>query len=533
MLFPKLHWVFMADGFEQLVAEKNVQRTWPRLFGGYRFWCLLIYSISILLITSIVASRRHLWWDEICAYYVATLPNLGAIWHALSSGIDWQTPTYYVPLHYLCAWFGPSPFVMRSIAIFPYWLATLVLYFTVARRTAPIYGFIAMLFPSVTGAFSYSFEARPYGLVLLFTACTLLCWQLAKEERFRRIALPALSISLAAAVCVHYNACLIAIPLLIGEGIAWFYRGKLDVPIVVAICCAAIPVMALLPHILMITHFTKAYSASAWFGALADIYSELFPPCTVLGAAVICGAVAIWFAFKRPRNKETHEEGQESAVGENALMVATTGAFLILPVAYFCLSFFTHTLYVRYVIETVIGAAIFVTLTVYGARRSVPPLAGAVLGLMILGTAVYAAKRIRTPDEKVWGSFGFYAELFDRNRKVLYDSQDPVLLGGGSYLLSLRYGDEDLRRRAVYVVSDSADKQVTFSLADRIFYETLESLLPDQVHLLTYDALKRRYRHFQMYEPPPWLFDRLLTEGEAIKIQARLGDGPLYSVDVK
>jgi hypothetical protein len=115
----------------------------------------------------------------------------------------------------------------------------------------------------------------------------------------------------------------------------------------------------------------------------------------------------------------------------------------------------------------------------------------------------------------------------------LYDSQDPVLLGGGSYLLSLRYGDEDLRRRAVYVVSDSADKQVTFSLADRIFYETLESLLPDQVHLLTYDALKRRYRHFQMYEPPPWLFDRLLTEGEAIKIQARLGDGPLYSVDVK
>jgi hypothetical protein len=155
----------MQDGFEQLVAEKNEQRTLQRLLGGYRFWCLLLYSISILLITSIIASRKHLWWDEIGAFYVATSPSIGAMWRALSSGIDWQTPTYYLPLHYLCMWFGPSEIVMRLIAIVPYWLATLVLYFTVARRTAPVYGFIAMLFPSVTGAFNYAFEARPYGLV--------------------------------------------------------------------------------------------------------------------------------------------------------------------------------------------------------------------------------------------------------------------------------------------------------------------------------------------------------------------------------
>ncbi len=523
----------MLDGSEQLLAEKNAPQTLRQLFGGYRFWCLLIYSIFILLVTGSIAARRHLWWDEICAFYVATQPNVGAIWHALSSGIDWQTPTYYLPLHYLCLWFGASPFVMRSIAIFPYWLATLVLYFTVARRTEPFYGFIAMLFPSITGAFSYAFEARPYALVLLFTACTLLCRQLAKETRFRRMALPALSVSLAAAVCTHYNACLIAVPLLVGEGAAWFYRRKLDFPMILAICCAAIPVMALLPHILMIAHFTKAYSASVGVGTVADIYSELFPRFTVLAAAAICVAFAVWFAFERAKNRAIDGHLRRPAGEEYALTIITTATFLLLPVVYFCLSFITHTLYVRYVIETTIGCAIFVTFVLYDMRRTLPHLAGILLTLTILGTLTYAVKRVRTPDDRVWGSFAIYSELFDRNSKALYKSKDPLLLGGGSYLLSLHYGDEDLRRRSVYVVSDPEENPVAFSLADRIFYKALAPLLPGQLHLLTYSALKRQYHHFQMYGPDLWLFDRLLADGETIRIKARLEHGLLYSVDIK
>ena len=534
VLFRKLNWVLMLDSSEQLLAEKNVPQTLRQLFGGYRFWCLLIYSIFILLITGNIASHKHLWWDEICAFYVATLPNVGAMWHALSSGIDWQTPTYYLPLHYLCVWLGPSPFVMRLIAIFPYWLATLVLYFTVARRTAPFYGFIAMLLPSITGAFSYAFEARPYALVLLFTACTLLCRQLAREQRFRRLALPALSISLAAAVCIHYNACLIAVPLLIGEGAAWFYRRKLDFPVILAICCAAIPVMALLPHILMIAHFTKAYSASPGVGTLADIYSELFPRFTVLAAAAICVALAVWFSFERAKKRPATDGTRRRAADEEyALTIITTATFLLLPVVYFCLSFLTHTLYVRYVIETVIGGAMFVAFVLYDTRRTIPHLAGALLTLTILGTLTYAVKRVRTPDDNVWGSFAIYSELFDRNSKSLFGSNDPLLLGGGSYLLSVHYGDENLRRRSVYVVSDPDESPIAFSLADRIFYKALEQLLPGQVHLLTYAAIKRQYRHFQMYDPDPWLFNRLVRDGEAIRIRARLEHGPLYSVDIR
>jgi len=152
--------------------------------------------------------------------------------------------------------------------------------------------------------------------------------------------------------------------------------------------------------------------------------------------------------------------------------------------------------------------------------------------MSIIGTLTYAAKRIRHPDDAVWGSFATYSELFDRNTKPLYESKDLLLLGGGSYLLALRYGDEDLRRRSVYVVSDPKAKPVAFSLADRIFYEALAPLLPGKVHLLTYADLKQ-HRHFQMYSADPWLFDRLLADGESIRVQAYLEHGPLYSVDIR
>lgn len=85
------------------------------------------------------------------------------------------------------------------------------MYFMAARRATPLYGSLAMIFVSIKAAFSYAFEARPYALVL--------SWQATQEKRIRRLALPALALSLAAALAVPYNACLVALPLLVGEAI--------------------------------------------------------------------------------------------------------------------------------------------------------------------------------------------------------------------------------------------------------------------------------------------------------------------------
>ncbi len=506
------------------------------LFGGYRLWGLLIYSVLILLVTGAIAIKRHLWWDEIVVYYIATLPNLKAIWHALLSGPDLQTPTYYFILHYLGAWFGPSPLVLRSIAIVPYWLATLVLYFMVARRTSALYGSLAMLFPSLTVAFNYSFEARPYALVLLFTACTFLSWQLTKEERFRHFALPALCVSLAATVCIHYNACLIVLPLLAGEAVLALRKRRLDFPVLVSLCCAAVPVMLLLPHILAIkrlavTNSAVTHSEGANFEALAEIYFALFSRFIVLAAPVGAASV-IWLALPyRRRNENRDFRRPENGVASPTMVVAAT--FLILPVIYFILSLITHTLHVRYVLETVIGAAICFALALYSARHAVSHLAGILLVVVTLGVSFYAAKRLRTPDESNWRTFAAYSELFNHNTKAVYDSNDPLLLGGPSYLVVFHYGDEDLRRRSFYLISDPGIKIPWLTQFSRMTYTAFESILPGQMQVPYYSSFIRQHQHFLVYDPEPWFLNQLVSDGYNVRVQTFLEHGPLYSVTLK
>ena len=86
----------------QALQSEEVQRLSLRqILGGRIFWLLLLYSVCIIVITSLIAAKRHLWWDEIEVYYVARLPNFKAIWNTLLTGVDWQPPTYYLPVYYL------------------------------------------------------------------------------------------------------------------------------------------------------------------------------------------------------------------------------------------------------------------------------------------------------------------------------------------------------------------------------------------------------------------------------------------------
>jgi hypothetical protein len=501
----------------------------PRqILGGLYFWALLIYSIALLSITGAIAVRRHLWWDELDVYYMAIQPTFRAIVHSVSFGLDRQPPTYYIPLYYLVQWFGATPLVLRSIAIIPYWLATLVLYFTVARRTTPIYGFLAMLFPSLTLAFTYSFEARPYALVLLFSACAFLSWQLTQETRARRFALPALTLSIGAAFAVHYNACLVVLPLLAGEAILAARRRAFDFPVLLSICCGAFPVFLLFPNILSHRHFPVVSTSTALLERLSSAYQMLFSHVSLLSLGILV-ALAIWLALPR-----RHGGADRVLLSDfESLPMAVGGIFLSIPVVFCVVSHFTQTYYPRYVIETVIGAAILFVYVAHGLRRAIPYLAN-VLVIILLAAAIFLpVKRLRTPDERGWGTYTLYAELFDRTNKAVYDSKEPVLLGQGSYKLTLRYGEADLRDRAFHVIGEPGSNITPLARSDWITYKALERLVPGGIHAPDYNSFIREHSRFLMYEPDQWVFDRLLADGCEVKVRARLTERPLYEVIVK
>ncbi len=515
--------------WKETEVEEGVAPLRPRqILGGRYFWALLIYSVALLSITGAIAVRRHLWWDELDVYYIAIQPTFRAIANSLSFGLDWQPPTYYVPLHFLVQWFGGTPLVLRLIAIIPYWLATLVLYFTVARRTAPIYGFLAMLFPTLTLAFTYSFEARPYALVFLFSACAFLSWQLTHETQARRFALPALTLSIGAAFAVHYNACLVVLPLLAGEAILAARRRAFDFPVLLSICCGAFPVLFLFPNILAHQHFEVVPTSTALLERLSTAYGMLFSHASLLSLGILV-ALAIWLALPRKNGGEDRVLLSDF----ESLPIAVGGVFLSIPIVFCVVSHFTQTYYPRYVIETVIGAAIVFVFVVHGLRRAIPDLANVLVVILVAGAMFLSLKRLRTPDEHGWGTFTLYAELFNRNNKAVYDSKEPVLLGQGSYLLALHYGEAGLRERAFHVIGEPGSNMTPFAQSDRMTYIALERLVPGGIHAPDYNSFVREHSRFLMYEPDQWVFDRLLADGQEIKVRARLMERPLYEVIVK
>jgi hypothetical protein len=442
------------------------------------------------------------------------------------SGADWQSPAIFLPLHYLCEFFGASALVGRVVGIVPYWLATLVVYYTVARRTAPIYGFIAMIFPSVTVAFVYSFEMRPYAFVLLFTACTFLCWQLTKEYRYRRFALPALTISLAALVCIHYNACLVALPLLVGEATITFHRRKFDYPALIAICCAALPLMALAPHLHAIRQYSAFYRMPHDFLTFVELYVGLFSRLILL-LPVVCAGFLVWRALV---------DGEQStlrldAEGLRYWEIAAAGTFLILPIVYFFLSMYTGALHYRHVLDTVIGASILVGFLFFAWRKAAPQFAAIALGLLCLNVLFDVSHRLRKPDENGWGTYMRYADLL-KSPNLFPNDQEAVAMGTGPYLLTYEYGTPALAQRSYYLMADAGWKQAApDAIYNRNFYQAWKTMLPPgSIHAPDYTSFLKTHDRFLLYEPDPWLVKRLAEDGRRVQVVTILEYGPVYSV---
>lgn len=501
-----------------------------RPFGGVVLWYLLLYSIFILSTTAVIASRRHLWWDEIQTMLIATLPNMKAIWNALLAGADWQSPAVFVPLHFLTHAFGATPLVGRLVGIVPYWLATLVLYYTVARRTSPLYGFIAMLFPSLTGAFPYSFEMRPYAFVLLFTACTFLSWQLTKEYKFRRFALPALTVSLGTLVCLHYNACLVALPLAVGEATIAFRRRKVDYPVLISIACAALVLLPLIPDLRAIRHYSTTYHMPHDFSSFLDLYVGLFSRVILLAFA-LCAAFLVWRAFSK-------REAPELSIDTRGLPyweIAAAASFLVLPIVYFILSMYTGALHYRHVLDTVIGASVLVAFLCYAWRRPLAPVPGILLILLACNLLFNVSHRLRSPDESSWGTYAKYADLFNGSIPALQHPQEPIVMGDGPYLLAYKYGSPALAEHSFYVMGDPQWKDAAPDAVFKgNFYRAFAGMLPPgRIHAAEYAAFLREHRHFLLYEPDAWFVKRLATEGKEVKVQSLLPDGPLYSVSIR
>src|SRR4051794_11621105 len=127
--------------------------------------------------------------------------------------------------------------------------------------------------------------------------------------------------------------------------------------------------------------------------------------------------------------------------------------------------------------------------------------------------------RMRSPDEKQWGSYGMYADFFDPATSAVYQSNQELALGDGPYAMVLRYGNSALRRRSFYpVYKRQGDNWVISQI---------------QLDMRDYDELRRLHRSFLLFDPEWWMVPQMVKDGADVEIKAFLTRGPLYSVSFK
>ena len=176
--------------------------------------------------------RRALWYDELFTWHIASLPRVLGVWNALRDGVDLNPPLSYLLVRASQSVFGDGNFGTRLPFMLALIAASWCLYAFMSRRTSRVVAFFTALLPLASKAFLYGFEARPYALLLLCGAASMLCWQRAIDEasstRCRKIARCGLALSLAIAVSSHYFGVFLLWPLLIGEVVRYFFTRRID-----------------------------------------------------------------------------------------------------------------------------------------------------------------------------------------------------------------------------------------------------------------------------------------------------------------
>jgi 4-amino-4-deoxy-L-arabinose transferase-like glycosyltransferase len=336
---------------------------------------LLPLLTALTAVTLVVAHRRPFWNDELFTYYISRLPGLDDMWSELATGVE-QTPlSFYATTRASLDVFGAGGIGMRLPELLGFLLMTVCVFLFVERRTSPLYGLVAAIFPVTTIAYGYAYEARAYGLVLGFAAAALLCWQVAAEAGpRRRLAALGTAVSLAAAVASHYYAVLILIPLVVGEVARSIARRRVDWLVVGSFGGALVPLVAFAPLIASAKDYSTSFWARPTWSAAIGFYRASLMDRAVVVVAVLAAIIAFvaWRTWGDRRRAglpvpPTHE-------------LAALITLVLLPFFGVALGKVVTGAYTgRYALSAVLGITVLIAFAAWWTDRGVP-----ILGVSLL-----------------------------------------------------------------------------------------------------------------------------------------------------
>src|SRR5262249_46897538 len=258
------------------------------------------------------------------------------------------------------------------------------------RRVHPALAVAGMLLPvTVSAAYAYAFEVRGYGIVLAFSAAAVVCWDFLRDLRWRRPALIALPLCLAAAISTHLYAVLVIVPLALAELVGAIERRKVDwwpwvgLAVSTLVLLPANPVIVRIRSLVELTRYA-ARPGPSWSELVELLQQFLSMPATYLGLLTL---VCLYWQRVSTEDRlpsPTRRAGQPSPA-DWVLAVSLAG----LPVIGWVLAnLVTGLLVFRYVISAVIGFSLIVPMMcqkVAARRRGLPLLLAAWVAVTAAG----------------------------------------------------------------------------------------------------------------------------------------------------
>ncbi|HEV2274930.1 MAG TPA: glycosyltransferase family 39 protein [Acidobacteriaceae bacterium] len=485
---------------------------------------LLILAFYLVYLQQHVRLRPP-WHDELFTFYIAQAPTFGEMLRWTQT-VDLNPPLSYVITRLVFRVMHPGMLSLRLPSMVAFFLAALCLYAFVARRLSRVYGMAGALVLLGSVYKAYSFEARPYALVLAFLGLAAVSWQRAIEEH-RRARWPWLLLLVLGGfgMLLSHVLALVAYGGLFFAEIARFARRRRpDWPLWI---CLVLPLSSGLLYFPLFQNHGSGAFPSAFQSSLlrvAESYGAVWVELASLLAAAMIAIILLKLQNLKLQNLEL--QNAPAAGGSRFTAAeATFAVYLLLVPLIIALEFMrSHAAYFdRYGMAAIFGAGLVVPWLIAswtGTNRAAGLLTACILALGIIPPMTVATRLqnwIEPPPPDSFDLSGNFPAPFSQIKPDL-----PFVDASGLTFLEMNSRESAEFLSRVYYLTD-LQSAVQYSHAT-IFegFGGLKHVFPIRANVTPYPEFVERHSKFLVYGtydyPEDWLLRKLLADGADVRL---------------
>lgn len=508
----------------------NVLQT---LEGADRHPALLL--TLVLLADMFIALRMsldlRLWHDELFTYTISRAPTLRDLMLQITT-VDLNPPLSYLLTRASFHLFGVGTLQCRLPEMLGFLLALTSTFFFVRRRAGNSYGVLACAILMASLAADATIQARPYGLMLGFTALSLLAWQSSVIAEQKGRPSRGYDLLLVAALTLlllsHVFGLLGWMVIALAEAVLAMQQRRVSVT----------RTIALLPPL----------AATLLYGPLLrDHGSSLFPPAfqphlftvfmyyvRILGD----GAVALWLAaaLLMLLGRRDWLRG-DAAFAFTRPEWAAMSALFILPAVLMVRLMLQHAAFFdRYGLLACLGLAMLFTgiFRWCAGGRPAAALIAAVLVFFVSGRLTYAARSALS------GHVLRHTEplAVPSHLETLPDPTLPIVDASGLTFVEMNYRESPETLSHTWYLTGG---DVAIQYAHATIFESMaveRQMFHFRANVDTYQRFTANHRHFyvlgQIDYPEDWLLRKLMADGATLVLRKQIPgsyrDSDLYDV---